>query len=107
MEILKNIDNIKDLINTNEIAFIYISSEDCNVCKVIYPRLEEMLKRYPNVKTARTDINDLPSLSGEYNVFTLPCILVFVEGKEAIREARYINIEEIEDKIKRYYSMLF
>jgi thioredoxin-like negative regulator of GroEL len=107
MNTLKNIDEIKSLISNNKIVLLYISSKNCNICKVIYPRLVGMLETYPEVKAARADIQELPLLSGEYNVFTIPCILVFAEGKEIVREARYIDIEAIEEMLERYYKMFY
>ena len=107
MNILKNIEEIKSLVSNNKIALLYISSENCNVCKVIFPRLEEMLELYPEVKAARADIDKLPLLSGEYNVFTIPCILVFAEGKEIVRQARYIDLDKLNEQIDRYYNIFF
>jgi thiol-disulfide isomerase/thioredoxin len=107
MNILRNIDEIKGLVSNSKISLLYISSESCGVCKVIFPRLEDMLKSYPAIEAARTDIQELPLLSGEYNVFTIPCVLVFVEGKEIVRQARYINFEQLNDQIDRYYNIFY
>jgi thioredoxin-like negative regulator of GroEL len=107
MNTLKNIDEIKRLISDNKIVLLYLSSKNCNICKVIYPRLLGMLKTYPDVKTARADIQELPLLSGKYNVFTIPCVLIFADGKEIVREARYIDIEAIKEMLKRYCNMIY
>lgn len=107
MNAIRNIDEIKSIVLDNKMSLLYISSESCGVCKVIFPGLVEMLKAYPEVESAKVDIQEVPLLSGEYNVFTIPCVLVFVEGREIIREARYINIGAIEENIKRYYSMIY
>jgi thiol-disulfide isomerase/thioredoxin len=107
MDKLKNIDEIKSIASDNKMTLLYISSESCNVCKVILPRLEHMLEQYNVIKAVKADIEELPLLSGEYSVFTIPCILVFAEGKEILREARYINIENIKEHIDRYYNLIF
>ncbi len=39
--------------------------------------------------------------------FTIPGILLFVEGKESIREARHISVQDIDNRISRYCSLLF
>jgi thiol-disulfide isomerase/thioredoxin len=107
MNTLINIEEIKSLVSNNKISLLYISSKNCGVCKVIYPRIINMLKNYPKIEAAEGDIDDLPLLAGEYNVFTLPCVLVFAEGKEILREARYIDLGAIEENIDRYYNMIF
>lgn len=102
----KNVNEVKAIIANNTIALLYVSSEKCGVCNVIFPRLTHMLKSYPAVMAVQINIDEAPLITGEYNIFTIPCVLVFIEGKEVIREARYINIKEIEEKIARYYSMI-
>lgn len=102
-----NIDEIKSLVLNNKIALLYISSISCSVCKVIYPRLVDILDSYPNIKAVRADIQELPLLSGEYNVFTVPCVLVFIEGKEIIRNARFINLDRLNEQLDKYYHIFY
>lgn len=42
-----------------------------------------------------------------YNFFTLPGIILFIEGKESIRKARHISIGDLDARIERYYNMIF
>lgn len=99
-------EEIEALINTNEILLLYFSSKSCGVCKVIKPKLDEMLKAYPKLKSLQIDVEGNIKLAAAYSVFTLPAVIVFVNGKETIREARYINLEEIENKIDRYCKLI-
>lgn len=99
-------EEIEDLINTNEILLLYFSSKSCGVCKVIKPELDEMLKAYPKLKSLQIDVEGNIKLAASYSVFTLPAVIVFVNGKETIREARYINVEEVGNKIERYYKLI-
>lgn len=99
-------EEIEALINTNEILLLYFSSKSCGVCKVIKPQLDEVLKTYPKLKSIQIDVEGNIKLAASYSVFTLPAVIVFVNGKETIREARYINVEEIENRIDRYYKLI-
>lgn len=98
---------IVNLINDNEIVLVYFGGGGCGVCSAVRPRVEEILKEYPNIKSIQVDVEKSAQTAAAYNIFTIPAILVFIEGKEIIREARYINMQDIGDKIARYYSMLF
>lgn len=99
-------EEIESLIKDNEILLLYFSSKSCGVCKVIKPKLDEMLKAYPKLKSLQIDVEGNIKLAASYSVFTLPAVIVFVNGKETIREARYINVEEIENRIDRYYKLV-
>ncbi|URZ07871.1 thioredoxin family protein [Clostridium felsineum] len=99
-------EEVEELINSNEMSLIYFESDTCGVCKVIKPGVNEILKEYPNIKSLFINVEGNIKLAASYNVFTLPAVIVFVNGKEAIRQARYINLDEIESNIDRYYKFI-
>lgn len=107
MKIMYTSEDIKELLNNNEIVLVYFGSNNCNVCTAIKPKIEKLLKGYPKIKSAQVDIEKSLEVSAAYNIFTIPAILLFIEGKETIREARYISLRDVDSKIGRYYNMLF
>lgn len=107
MNLINSNEDIKELINNNEMVLLYFGSTNCNVCNVMKPKVEELLKSYPKIKRAQIDIEKSIELSAVYNIFTIPVILLYIEGKEIIREARHISIQDISSKIERYYNMIF
>lgn len=106
MNEINRINDANTLIQSNQMMLLYISSEACGICKIIQPKLQEMLLHYPAVSAYKIDIDKMPEASGLFQVFTLPCVLFFAEGKELIREARYIHVDQLQDQIQRYYEML-
>jgi len=98
---------IEELINKNDMVLVYFGSKTCGVCIAMKPKVEEILKKYGEIKSIQVDVEKSLELSAAYNIFTIPAILVFVEGKETIREARYISMQDIEGKISRYYDFIF
>ena len=71
------------------------------------PKVERLLVDYPNLEGGYIEASASPKLCAFYSVFTLPAILVFAEGKEVIREARYLSFLDLNERIERYYSLLF
>ncbi len=98
---------IRELIENNEMLLIYFGSNSCNVCVAIKPKIDELLKKYPKIKSIQVDVENSVEISAQFNIFTIPAILVFINGKETIREARFISIENLSNKIYRYYGLLF
>jgi thioredoxin-like negative regulator of GroEL len=107
MNIVNSNKAIEELINNNQIVLVYFGSNTCNVCTALKPKVEELIKDYPQIKSAQVDVEKSLTVSAAYNIFTIPVILVFIEGKEIIREARHISMQDINSKIERYYNMLF
>ncbi len=86
----------------------YFSTEACNVCKVLKPKVQQLLEeRFPEVKMAYVKSDELPDIAGQNRIFAAPTILVFFDGREYIRKSRNIGIGELEEAIARPYEMMF
>ncbi|MBZ9686356.1 thioredoxin family protein [Clostridium estertheticum] len=104
---LNTLEEMDEFIKNNTIAMLYFTSEGCNVCGGLLPKIEEMLIKFPKINISKIKVDKFTQAAGQYSIFTLPGILVYIEGKEIIREARFISVEMLEETIERYYNMLF
>lgn len=86
----------------------YFSTESCNVCKVLKPKVAELIQsEFPKIKLVYVKSDILPEIAAQNQVFAAPTILVFFEGREYIRKSRNIGIGELYQEIQRPYSMIF
>lgn len=86
----------------------YFSTEACNVCKVLKPKVMHLLEdEFPEIKMAYVKSDVLPDVAGQNRIFAAPTILVFFDGREYIRKSRNIGISELSDAISRPYEMMF
>lgn len=103
MQKLKTVEQVKSFIQKHQLAFLYISQPNCSVCHGLLPQVENMLTAYPRIKSAEINTNEIPEIAGYLSIFTVPVLLLFVEGKEYIREARIVHMDLLEEKIKKIY----
>jgi len=66
-----------------------------------------MVKKHPRIALGKVDIEKQPVIQGQYRVFAVPLVLLTVEGKETLREARNVSIVVLEEKLQRYEKLLF
>ncbi len=78
MVTVKTIDEINEMIDKNDMLLIYFGSSSCGVCVSVLPKLETMLKEYPNIKAVKVEIQNSMKLSAMYNVFTMVITKVFL-----------------------------
>ncbi len=98
----------EELINNSTMTLGYFSHDSCNVCKVLKPKVEDLLnEKFPKVEQVYCNVETSPEIAASNTVFTVPTILVWIEGKETYRLSRNIGLGELEDKIQRPYSMAF
>ena len=92
----------------NQAVMLYLTSPDCSVCKVLKPKVREMVEKiFPEMAIHFIDISNNPKLAADLQVFTIPVILVYFEGREFFRKARNISLIELEKEISRPYKLLF
>jgi thioredoxin-like negative regulator of GroEL len=103
---LNSIEEINEFISSNKLAFLYISSNNCDVCTVLFPKIEEVLCKYPKITYKKVDVDKLPEVAGHLSIFTIPVLILYIEEKEAIRKARFISIDELDKEIERYYNLI-
>lgn len=108
---MDNIESNKDfdrLLTENQVVLSYFSHNKCSVCKTLKPKLAEYFdKHYPKIKQAYVNIENLPELAAMHSVFTVPVVVVFIEGKETYRKASSFGIEELANLIERPYKLIF
>lgn len=97
---------LEKFLSENHFAVLYFSTPECNVCKVLKPKLIEFLEEnFPKFKFAYVDLSIAKESAAQRNIFTVPTILFIYEEKEIMRKARHINFAELYDELSRFYSM--
>ena len=105
MEGIYNIQELQDKIAREKALVLYFSSDSCSVCKVLKPKVTELLRdKFPLIRALYVDIEKSPVISGQFRVFTIPTILIFFEGKEQVRYSRNISMHQLEAAIERLYA---
>jgi len=98
-----------ETIKTQEMGFVlYINDNRCSVGENVAPKLEKLMATaFPKMKLYQTLNSELPELSAQLQVFIVPTILVFFDGKMYIQKSRSFSLSELELEIARYYKMVF
>lgn len=102
MNSLNSINDIKHFIKENKFVMLYFSSDGCKVCDDILPMLEGLLEKHSVVVSGHVETQNLPTVASGFGVFTIPTIILFLEGKEILRQVRYINFLELKEQIQRF-----
>ena len=82
----------------DEVKIIYISMQTCGVCHAVKPRVKELAKEY-KIPVEEIDATLHPEVASRYEVLTVPAILLMVGDKEFARQARFIDLMELEKRI--------
>jgi len=108
MKTLNSIEELQQFISDNTGAAIYFSHDECNVCKVLKPKLVEFLdENFPEIKPAYVDVHRFKEISAQNSIFAVPTVIFYLEGKEFTRKSRNLSFSELFEEISRPYDMIF
>ena len=96
-------EHFERFIAEEKLYMLYFSSEDCNVCQAVFPKLMNLAEDYP-VKVAKISIGEQMEIAGQSLVFTVPTVLMVYEGREILRESRFIDFQKVERTLNLFYG---
>jgi len=105
---VNSLSDLNDAKQNSPAVCFYLSTPECNVCKILKPKVIEMIQKdFPQIQFYYVNLNESKEISGQLSVFSVPTILIYFDGKESIRISRNIHLEELKKQIERYYKMIF
>ena len=88
-------------------VLLYFSGEKCNVCHALRPKFKELFDtEFPLIKQIYLDAHENAEISAYFQVFSVPTMIVFLDGREFIREGRAVSIHKMTEQLKRPYALM-
>jgi len=88
-------------LSNRDLMILIAKTKTCAVCTPLTEKLITFMKEYETIPSYQVFLEDVSIFSGQHLVFTVPTILVFSEGREILRESRFIDF----NKIKRLFDI--
>ncbi|MBN2722399.1 MAG: thioredoxin family protein [Campylobacterales bacterium] len=102
-----DIKTLEDLISSKLGVMLYFSGERCNVCHALRPKVKELFdNNFPLIEQIFLDAHENLEISVHFQVFSIPTLIVFLDGKEFVREGRNMSIGGLQEKLGRVYEIL-
>jgi len=107
MQELKSIESVQKAIKEGAVL-LYVSAPNCNVCDALKIKVEELFSNeFPKIKLYEANISVVPELTGEFQIFSAPAMLIFFEGQEFAREGRNVSLELLSRRVEKVYKLYF
>lgn len=88
-----------EVIKSKTPVLIDFNANWCGPCRMLAPILEEVANNSKNIKIVSVNIDDEDELAEEYNIMSIPCIVLIKDGKEDKRNVGLISKSELEEFI--------
>ena len=87
MKIIEGTSNnfTKEVLSSKKPVLVDFNAEWCPPCQALHPILEELADERDDFQIVTVDIDNYGDLADEYQVSSIPCLIVFKDGKETER----------------------
>lgn len=107
MEICSDLSRLQKYIANKDSIALYFSDGICGVAESLYPKLDDLFTAFPYIQLYSVIGPMNPEIQGHFQVFTSPCLLVWIDGKETIRKVGNFSVDQLKKEIERIYELRF
>ena len=77
--------NFNAFITSNKLVFVDFFATWCGPCRALSPYIDELSTNHHHILFAKANIEETPIMANELDVKSLPCVIIFENGKEINR----------------------
>ena len=93
-----------EVLEQTKLVLVDFWAEWCGPCKQIAPTLEELAEKYSeNLSICKVDVDANRELALQYNVRSIPSLMIFKEGEMIDSLMGAVSLEELEDLVTRNF----
>ena len=89
----------EEVLNSDKPVLVDFNADWCGPCQMLGPILEEVAKNQEDTKIVSINIDENEDLATQYNVYSIPCLVVIEKGNETKRRVGFMGKEELESFI--------
>ena len=95
--------NFKDIINADKPVLVDFYATWCGPCKTQAPMLEELAGKIGDAaKIIKVDIDKNPQAANQYQVRSVPTLIVFKKGKVLWRQSGVVPTHQLQKVLLQY-----
>lgn len=77
---------------------LFVKTDNCSVCEGLYPQVETLQNEY-TIPFFKVNAARVPEMAGQLSLFSAPVVLLFQNGREMSRFARFVPMDELKYRL--------
>ena len=89
-----------EVLNSDVPVLVDFWASWCGPCRMLSPIVDEVAKEADGFKVGKVNVDEQANLAGKFNIMSIPCLIVFKDGKEYKRSVGAIPKEQVISLVK-------
>ncbi len=95
--------NFEETIKNNNVVLIDFWAGWCGPCRALAPTIEELAEEYAGkILVGKLDVDENPKTAEQFQVFSIPTMIIFKNGQEAERLVGLCPKNRIADTVNKH-----
>ena len=90
-----NKEKFEELLKGDKPVLVDFYAEWCGPCRMTAPVIEEFAQNHPDFAVCKIDVDAEEDLAMEYNVVSIPTLILFKEGKVFARNLGAVSMSKL------------
>ena len=91
-----NKDNFEEeVLKSDKKVLVDLWADWCGPCKMLSPVIDKLAEELEDVKVCKVNVDTEPTISIEYNIMSIPTLIVFENCVEVNRSVGLVSKEEV------------
>ena len=90
----------EEVLKSDKTVLVDFYADWCGPCKMLSPIVDEVAKEMSEIKVVKVNVDEAQDLAMNYQVMSIPTLVVIKDGKEAKRAVGLIDKSEIKNLVK-------
>ena len=107
MQLINDIEQLKNALEKGGPVLIYFSGESCSVCQSLKPKIATAIAdNFSRFEIYQVQADCHREIASQFMVFSIPTILVYFDNKEFFRHGGNMSVATLLEQIERPYQIL-
>ena len=89
-----------EVLNSDKITIVDFYADWCGPCKMMAPIIDKIAEENNDIKVGKLNVDEAGDIAGQFNIMSIPTIVVFKNGKEFKRFVGVTSKDNIINAIK-------